>query len=309
MSDTSKPKTLGTAEAGHAEANHVKAGHAPANHAEVKPHRGLRRPLVIGNWKMNGDAAGNEQLLTALLARMDRLVLDRVDVAVCPPFPFIAQVAGLLADTAVQWGAQNVARQDNGPYTGEVSARMLADLGCSWVLVGHSERRQLFGETDESVADKVARAFASSLRPVVCLGETLEERRSEVTEEVLARQLEAVMPALLEGAGGYALAYEPVWAIGTGLTATPAQAQAVHAFLRGRLAQAGAGDADDVRILYGGSLKPGNAAELLDQEDVDGGLIGGAALIAEDFVAICNAAAASATPATARKASGESTDG
>jgi triosephosphate isomerase len=176
------------------------------------------------------------------------------------------------------------------------------------VLIGHSERRQLFGESDEAVAGKVAQALARSLRPVVCLGETLQERRSEVTEEVLGRQLDAVMPALLENPGGYALAYEPVWAIGSGLTATPAQAQAVHAFLRSRLSQAGAVDADAVRILYGGSLKPANAAELLEQQDVDGGLIGGASLVAGDFIAICNAAAVVASKG-AMPASGESSHG
>ncbi|HZH05381.1 MAG TPA: triose-phosphate isomerase [Lautropia sp.] len=293
MSDTPKFQATGPAE----------ANPGP----EAIPATGGRRPLVIGNWKMNGDAGANAKLLAALLSRIDRALLDRVDVAVCPPFPFIAQVAERLADSGLQWGAQNVARQDNGAFTGEVSARMLADLRCSWVLIGHSERRQLFGETDESVADKVAQAFARALSPVVCLGETLEERRAGVTEEVLARQLDAAMPALLKGSGRYALAYEPVWAIGTGLTATPAQAQSAHAFLRRRLADAGAGDADQVRILYGGSLKPVNAAELLEQEDVDGGLIGGAALVAEDFVAICNAAAAALSGQ--RRAPGESTDG
>ena len=203
---------------------------------------GLRQPLVIGNWKMNGDLTNNERLLGALRAQLDRVLLDRVEVAVCPPFPFISQVATWLGDTAAQWGAQNVAHQDNGAFTGEVSARMLADLRCKWVLVGHSERRQLLGETDETVAQKVAQALAHAIRPVICLGETLQERQSDVTEEVLGRQLDAVIPALLgaaDGAGDYVLAYEPVWAIGTGLTATPAQAQAVHAFLRQRLAQSG----------------------------------------------------------------------
>lgn len=270
---------------------------------------GTRQPLVIGNWKMNGDLTANERLLGGLRAQLDRVLLDRVEVAVCPPFPFISQVATWLGDTGAQWGAQDVARQDNGAYTGEVSASMLADLRCRWVLVGHSERRQLFGETDEAVADKAARALAHGVRPVVCLGETLEERQAEVTETVLARQLDALLPVLAsKPAADYVLAYEPVWAIGTGLTASPAQAQAVHAFLRGRLSQSGIADADKVRILYGGSVKAANAIDLLEQDDVDGGLIGGASLVAEDFVAICKAAAAAASR-KARAAPGDPSDG
>ena len=274
---------------------------------------GARQPLVIGNWKMNGDLAANERLLGGLRAQLDRVLLDRVEVAVCPPFPFISQVATWLGDTGTKWGAQDVAAQDDGAFTGEVSARMLADLRCRWVLVGHSERRQLFGETDASVADKVAQATALGVRPVICLGETLEQRQAEVTQEVLARQLDALLPVIAVdgakiGAADYVLAYEPVWAIGTGLTASPAQAQAVHAFLRNRLAQSGVADADKVRILYGGSVKAANAIDLLEQEDVDGGLIGGASLVAEDFVAICKAAAAAASK-KARPAPGESSDG
>jgi triosephosphate isomerase (TIM) len=266
----------------------------------------LRRPLVVGNWKMNGDAAGNQRLLAALRAQLAHA--GQVEVAVCPPFPYITQVAKDLAGSSIAWGAQNVAQQDNGAFTGEVSARMLAELQCAWVLIGHSERRQLLGETDQSVADKVEQALAHSIQPVVCLGETLDERRADVTEAVLARQLDVVAPALAGSGGQFVLAYEPVWAIGTGLTATPAQAQAVHAFLRARLLQAGMAEAATVRILYGGSVKPGNAAELFGQPDVDGGLIGGAALVAEDFVAICNAAAASAT-AAGGAAAGESSHG
>jgi triosephosphate isomerase len=248
---------------------------------------------VIGNWKMNGELSGNERLLGSLRAKLDRVLLDRVEVAVCPPYPFISQAASWLADTGAQWGAQDVAGQDDGAFTGEVSASMLADLRCRWALVGHSERRQLFGETDETVAQKARQALGRSIRPVICLGETLQERQSEVTEQVLARQLDAVAPVLAEhAAADYVLAYEPVWAIGTGLTASPAQAQAVHAFLRGRLAAAGAQDANKVRILYGGSVKAANATDLFEQDDVDGGLIGGASLVADDFVAICRAAAA-----------------
>lgn len=268
--------------------------------ADAAASRGPRRPVVIGNWKMNGDVAGNERLLGALRVQLDRSLLDRVEVAVCPPFPYISQASTWLGDTGAGWGAQDIARTGNGAFTGEVSGAMLADLRCSWVLVGHSERRQLFGETDADVAVKVKLALDSGIRPVICVGETLEERQSNVTERVLGRQVAAVAPVLAGIAPDrYILAYEPVWAIGTGLTATPAQAQAAHAFLRDSLARGlalapggidGEGFAGKVRILYGGSVKPGNALELFEQADVDGGLIGGAALVAEDFVAICKAA-------------------
>ena len=287
MSDTSKPET-------------APENRGPDTRPAFKALRaasiGSRHPLVIGNWKMNGGLTTNERLLGALRAQLDRVLLDRVEVAVCPPYPFISQVATWLGDTGAQWGAQDVARQDNGAFTGEVSASMLADLRCKWVLVGHSERRQLFGETDELVAAKVAQALAQAIRPVVCFGETLQERQSSITEQVLARQLDAVIPALVERkAMEYVLAYEPVWAIGTGLTALPAQAQAAHAFLRGRLVAAGVANAEKVRILYGGSVKAANAIDLFEQDDVDGGLIGGASLVAEDFVAICKAAAVAAS--------------
>jgi triosephosphate isomerase len=259
-----------------------------------------RQPIVIGNWKMNGDVTGNEALLGALRAQLDRSVLDRVEVGVCPPFPYISQAATWLGDTGATWGAQDVARTANGAFTGEVSAAMLRDLRCTWVLVGHSERRQLFGESDADVAAKVAIAIEQGIQPVICVGETLEERQSNVTERVLGGQLEAVIPVLAGvDPSRYVVAYEPVWAIGTGLTATPAQAQAAHAFLRRTLALglSAAADADagetaaaGVRLLYGGSVKSGNALELFEQADVDGGLIGGASLVAEDFVAICKAA-------------------
>ena len=261
-----------------------------------------RRSIVIGNWKMNGDVTGNERLLGALRLQLDRSLLDRVEVGICPPFPYVSQAATWLGDTGATWGAQNVARTANGAYTGEVSASMLRDLRCTWVLIGHSERRQLFGETDEDVATKAVMALAEGIRPVVCVGETLEERQSNVTERVLAEQIRAVAP-VLAGAdpASYVIAYEPIWAIGTGLTATPVQAQAAHDFLRRTLAQAMAGTIEAeaaaaaavrTRILYGGSVKPGNALELFEQADVDGGLIGGASLVVEDFVAICKAAAA-----------------
>ncbi len=262
---------------------------------------------------MNGELAANERLLGELRAQLDGSLLNQVEVAVCPPFPFISQVAAWLGDAGIHWGAQNVARQDNGAVTGEVSARMLAELRFRWVLIGHSERRQLFGESDDAVAEKVGRVLGQSLRPVICLGETLQEREAEVTEAVLGRQLDAVIPVLARDPADYVLAYEPVWAIGTGLTASPAQAQAVHAFLRNRLRAAGVAGADQVRILYGGSVKAGNAVDLFEQDDVDGGLIGGASLVAEDFVAICKAAAVAASarmrPETVQKAEGDSSDG
>ena len=259
-----------------------------------------RRGLVIGNWKMNGDIAGNERLLGALRTQLDAALLADVDVAVCPPFPYLSQTASWLAETGVGWGAQNLARTENGAFTGEVSASMLTDLRCTWVLLGHSERRQLFGETDADVATKVGLALANGLKPVICIGETLDERNADVTQRVLGSQLAAVLPVLGGmAADRYVLAYEPVWAIGTGRTASPEQAQEVHGFLRRTLASglasalgtAGADIASQVRILYGGSVKGANANELFGQADVDGGLIGGAALIADDFVSICRAAA------------------
>ena len=275
------------------------------NHAAAEPDRsgarfqsrtgsaeGARRPLVIGNWKMNGDLAQNERLLGGLRAQIDRPLLDRVDIAVCPPYPYISQAATWLGDTGVRWGAQDVAAQGNGAFTGAVSGEMLNDLRCAWVLVGHSERRQLFGESDAVVAAKVEKARAAGVRPVICLGETLQERQAEATETVLGRQLDAALSVLAgAGADDFALAYEPVWAIGTGVTATPAQAQAVHAFLRARMVEALGLATSGVRILYGGSVKAGNAIDLFEQNDVDGGLIGGASLVAEHFVAICKAAA------------------
>ncbi|MGE0310484.1 MAG: triose-phosphate isomerase [Lautropia sp.] len=270
------------------------------------PPSSARRALVIGNWKMNGTVAANERLLGALRAQIDASLLADVDVGVCPPFPYLSQAASWLAETGTRWGAQDVARTGDGAYTGEVSAAMLADLRCTWVLVGHSERRQLFGETDADVAAKVAIALEHGLSPVICVGETLAQRESDVTEQVLGAQLRSVIPALAGVAPDrYVLAYEPVWAIGTGRTASPAQAQAVHGFLRASLGRglsetagmAGEQVAARVRMLYGGSVKASNAAELFGQPDVDGGLIGGAALVADDFVAICRAAAARASGA------------
>jgi triosephosphate isomerase len=248
-----------------------------------------RKPLVIGNWKMNGDVDLAERLIADLRAALDHGVLDRVAVAVCPPFPYLGLAAARLAGSAIGWGAQNVAAFADGAYTGEVSAAMLADLHCAWTLVGHSERRTLFGDTDAEVARKTQQALAAGVSPVVCVGETFAERESGATESVLGRQVDAVGAILAAAGEGFVVAYEPVWAIGTGRTATPQQAQDAHAFIRARLARSGVAS-HEVRILYGGSVKPGNVAELFACPDVDGGLIGGASLVAADFVAICKAA-------------------
>jgi triosephosphate isomerase len=251
-----------------------------------------RKPLVIGNWKMHGDVAFIESLLAGLRKGWrQRALTQAVDVGVCPPSPYIGLAAARLAGSALSWGAQNISAHERGAYTGEVAGSMLADLACTWSLIGHSERRALFGETDAQVAAKVEQALASGVTPVICVGETLQERESGQTEEVLGRQIDAVCADLQDASGQYVLAYEPVWAIGTGLTATPAQAQTAHRFLRNRLLAGGVFSASDARIVYGGSVKPGNAAELFSQPDVDGGLIGGASLVADDFLAICRAAA------------------
>lgn len=253
-----------------------------------------RRPLVLGNWKMNGDAGSARALLGAVLDASGEWGGAGVEAGVCPPYPYLALAAERLAGSGIGWGAQDVSAHTDGAFTGEVSARMLADLGCTWTLVGHSERRTLFGETDAEVARKSERALAAGVVPVVCVGETREEREAGATEAVLARQVDAVAGVLGAAAGRFVVAYEPVWAIGTGLTASPEQAQAAHAFLRARLAAGGVAEAASVRLLYGGSMKPGNAVELLAQPDVDGGLIGGAALVAADFTAILKAAGARA---------------
>ncbi len=247
----------------------------------------MRKKLVAANWKMNGGRAQNEQLLAAI----SRGLPVACDVLVCPPFPYLAQVADLLTDSGVFLGAQNLSEHAAGAYTGEVSARMLSDLGCTHVLVGHSERRSLYGESDDCVAAKFAAARSAGLIPVLCLGESQAEREAGQTEAVVLGQLAAVVARVGVGAlAGSVLAYEPVWAIGTGLTASAEQAQAVHATIRTWLAERDAQLAAGLQILYGGSVKPQNAAELFGQPDIDGGLIGGASLVAEDFLAICRAA-------------------
>ncbi len=247
----------------------------------------MRRKLVAGNWKMHGSLAENEALLSGVLAGLGSV---KAGVAVCVPYPYLAQVQARLTGSAVAWGAQNLSQHGKGAFTGEVSAAMLKDFGCAYVIVGHSERRALYGESDEVVAEKFAAAQAAGLIPILCVGETLAERESGITEQVVARQLDAVIGKCGVAALAKAVvAYEPVWAIGTGKTATPEQAQAVHAFIRGKVFALDAAVADGLIIQYGGSMKAANAAELLSQPDIDGGLIGGAALVAEEFLAICRA--------------------
>jgi triosephosphate isomerase len=246
--------------------------------------------MVAGNWKMHGSRAENQALIEALLAA--GTIDDRVDCLVCPPYVYLPEVARLLAGSPVSLGAQDVCAESQGAFTGEVSAAMLLDVGCSHVLVGHSERRALYGEDDAMVARKFAAALGRGLTPVLCVGELLAERDAGQTNAVLARQLDAVLAVSGAAAWGRAIvAYEPVWAIGTGRTASPQQAQDAHAFIRGRVAAHDASIAAGLRLLYGGSCKAGNAAELFGMPDVDGGLIGGASLKAEEFLAIWSAAA------------------
>ncbi|SMB24663.1 triosephosphate isomerase [Sterolibacterium denitrificans] len=247
-----------------------------------------RTKLVAGNWKMHGNLAANQALLQDILSGLDAC---RTEVAVCVPFPYLAQAQMLLTGTQVAWGAQTVSEHAQGAYTGETAAAMLADFGCRYVLVGHSERRALYGESDAAVAAKFAAALQAGLTPVLCVGETLAEREAGATGAVVIRQLEAVIASSgVQALARAVVAYEPVWAIGTGKTATPQQAQDVHALIRGRVAADDAKVAEELQMLYGGSVKPGNAAELFAMPDIDGGLIGGAALVAVDFLAICAAA-------------------
>lgn len=249
----------------------------------------MRQKLVAGNWKMNGRLETNAQLLAAITDAVSKM--QGMSAAVCVPYPYLAQVQSLLTGTAVGWGAQNLSEHSQGAYTGEVSASMLQDFACRYVLVGHSERRSLYGESNKLVAEKFAVALAAGLSPILCVGETLEERESGRTMQVVGAQMEAVLERVGVAAFSAAVvAYEPVWAIGTGKTATSAQAQEVHAAIRAQIARADAKVASGLQILYGGSVKPSNAVELFGMPDIDGGLIGGASLVAEDFLAICRAA-------------------
>jgi triosephosphate isomerase len=247
----------------------------------------MRRPLIAGNWKMHG----SRTMAGALVAEVAAALPAQAQVAVLPPFPYLDGLIALHGASGIAFGAQDLSEHAQGAYTGEVAGSMLKDVGCTYVLVGHSERRQYHGETDERVAAKFAAAQAAGLVPILCVGESLAEREAGATEAVVARQLDAVIARAGAAAlAGAVVAYEPVWAIGTGRTATPEQAQAVHAFMRGKIAALDATIASSLQLLYGGSVKPANAAELFGQPDVDGGLIGGASLVAKDFIAICAAA-------------------
>jgi triosephosphate isomerase len=249
----------------------------------------MRKPLIAGNWKLNGSREANAGLVRGVLENIDASVA--CDIMVCPPYVYLPDLAQLLAGTSILLGAQNVAAELSGAFTGEISAAMLKDVGASHVIVGHSERRALYGETDGIVAAKFMAAQAANLEPILCVGETLADREGGITMDVVGRQVAAVVDAAgIDAFGACIVAYEPVWAIGTGLTATPEQAQEVHAHIRTVISATNAKIGAGLRILYGGSVKGGNAAELLAMDDIDGGLIGGASLDAAEFAAICNAA-------------------
>ncbi len=250
----------------------------------------MREFLVAGNWKMNGGTAANEALVSGIVEGLPEGSGFRL--LVCPPFPYLASIAGLVAGSKVALGAQNVSEHESGAFTGETAPSMLKDVGCEYVIVGHSERRAIYGETSEQVAAKFAAAQAAGVTPILCVGESLEEREAGTTEQIIDEQLDAVLNTA--GVASFAeavVAYEPVWAIGTGMTATPEQAQDVHKHIRARLAAHDAELAEKVQILYGGSMKGENAPGLLTMSDIDGGLIGGASLKANDFLAIAQAAA------------------
>jgi triosephosphate isomerase (TIM) len=249
----------------------------------------MRRPIVAGNWKMHGSRTENALLIEELVSRYP--AEPGADCVVCPPFVYLQEVARMLRDTAIDLGGQDLCADTHGAFTGEISAAMLKDVGCEYVLVGHSERRLLYRESDQQVARKFAAAHAKALIPVLCVGEQLSDREAGRTEEVITRQLDVVLELCgPEALGQGVVAYEPVWAIGTGRVATPEQAQEVHALIRARIAARDGRIAADTRILYGGSVKAGNAAELFAMPDVDGGLIGGASLKADEFLAILAAA-------------------
>lgn len=247
----------------------------------------MRKPLVAGNWKMNGSEATARSLINGITSGID--AVQFTEVAVCPPFVYLSEARSLLENAAISLGAQNVSHYKEGAYTGEISAGMLVDSGCEYVILGHSERRTLFAEDDALVAEKVIVAHDAGLKPMLCVGEVLEEREADKTEQVVGRQLDALLssPQGVAALSHAVIAYEPVWAIGTGKTATPEQAQQVHAFIRQRIAEKDGALADRIRILYGGSVKPDNASQIFAMPDIDGGLIGGASLDAESFLTIC----------------------
>ena len=249
----------------------------------------MRRTLVAGNWKLNGSKQNTKELIDGILQGMS--AVTNADVAVCPPFVYIPQAAELLASTQVAWGAQNCSQHNDGAYTGEVAAPMLKEFGCTYVILGHSERRSIYNESNDDIVQKFIAVKSAGLIPILCVGELLTEREGGKTEAVVGEQLDAVLNVTgIEEFENAVIAYEPVWAIGTGVTATPEQAQEVHAFIRQRLAAKNATIAENIQILYGGSVKPDNAAELFAKSDIDGGLIGGASLKADSFLGICTAA-------------------
>lgn len=248
----------------------------------------MREKMVAGNWKMHGSLVDNKQLLDEVAAGVDGLKEARL--AVCVPYPYLSSVQDALRSTNIAWGAQNVSQYEKGAYTGEVSTSMLKDFGCRYVIVGHSERRTLFGENNTIVAEKYLAAQRAGITPILCVGETLEQREAGTTERVIEDQLTAVIRlAGIESLSQAVVAYEPIWAIGTGKTASPQQAQDVHSFIRTGIANENASIARELAILYGGSVKANNAPELFAMPDIDGGLIGGASLIASEFIAICRA--------------------
>ena len=270
----------------------VVAGSSPVSHPTFSSSLTMtspRRKLVAGNWKMHGGLAANRDLIDALRSALG--AFSGADVAVCVPAPYLAQVSSLIQGGGICLGAQNVSEHKSGAYTGEQSAAMLKELGCDYVIVGHSERRALYGETNAQAAAKVIAALDAGLTPIFCMGESLAEREADATEAVIAAQLYAVIAAGCDALAKSVLAYEPVWAIGTGKTASPEQAQAVHAFIRKRIAATSASVAVGIKILYGGSVKAANAQALFACADIDGGLVGGASLQAAEFAAICKAAA------------------
>ena len=249
----------------------------------------MRQTLVAGNWKLNGSKEVTKQLIEGILGGIGNV--KNTEVAVCPPYIYIPQVAELLQGTQLAWGGQNMCPWESGAYTGEISVQMLQDFGCKYVIIGHSERRALYAESDQEIAEKFVAAVDAGLIPILCVGELLEQREADETENVIAQQIKAVLDmAGIEKFAHSVIAYEPVWAIGTGKTASPQQAQDVHKFIRDMLQKENAEVAQKLQILYGGSVKPDNAKELFAKEDIDGGLIGGASLTADSFLGICTAA-------------------
>jgi triosephosphate isomerase len=248
----------------------------------------MRRTLVAGNWKMNGSLDCNAKLLGAIKA--GAAVELACELLICAPFPYLSQCKSELSGSTISWGAQDVSEHEAGAYTGDVAASMVREFDCSYVIVGHSERRTYQGESNVTVAKKALQALRIGITPIICVGESLAERQASRTEEVVGQQLDEVLQALgVADVARIVVAYEPLWAIGTGVTATPQMAQVVHAMLRMKIAAKNAEAAQQVRIIYGGSMKPDNAAQLLAMPDIDGGLIGGASLKAEDFLAIARA--------------------